>query len=65
MGLLAMLLIDAVTAGGMRPLYLLLLLLAVILLVTGCTIALLTLRNQRKNSQLALISLEQTEQEYP
>ena len=64
MSLLAMLVIGTMTAGGMRPLYLLLLLLAVILLVTGCAIALLTLRNQRKNSQLALISLEQTDQEH-
>jgi hypothetical protein len=34
--------------GGMRPLYLLLLVVAIALLLAGCCIALVTLRNQRK-----------------
>ena len=63
MNALAMLEFATVTAGGMRPLYLLLLLLAIILLLTGCVIALVTLRNQRKKGQLALISLEQPDRE--
>jgi len=43
--------------GGMRPMLLLLLIVAVILLLLGCSIALLTLRNQRKD-YLAFITLE-------
>lgn len=65
MRLLAILAIGAVTTGGMRPVYLLLLLLAIILLLTGCVVALVTLRNQRKNGQFALISLEQSDRENP
>jgi uncharacterized membrane protein HdeD (DUF308 family) len=65
MKLLAMLALGVIDTGGMRPLYLLLLLLAIILLVTGCIIALVTLRNQRKNGQPALIALEQPDREYP
>jgi len=63
MYLLAVLALGTIDTGGMRPLYLLLLLLAIILVLTGCVIALVTLRNQRKNGQLALITLEQTDQE--
>ncbi len=63
MNVLATLAFGAVTSGGVRPLYLLLLLLAIILLLTGCAIALVTLRNQRKKGQFALISLEQPDRE--
>ncbi len=47
------LVLGAINAGGMRPLYLMLLLVAVLLLLTGCCVALVTLRNQRKG-QLGL-----------
>jgi hypothetical protein len=43
--------------GGMRTLLLLLLIVAVILILVGCSIALLTLWNQRKDN-LAFITLE-------
>ncbi len=46
--------------GGMRPMLLLLLLVAVILLLLGCSIALLTLRNQRKD-ELAFITVEKSD----
>ncbi len=42
---------------GMRPILLVLLLVAVVLILVGCCIALLTLRNQRKD-QLAFITVE-------
>ena len=42
---------------GMRPILLVLLILAVVLILVGCCIALLTLRNQRKD-KLAFITLE-------
>jgi hypothetical protein len=45
--------------GGMRPMLLLLLIVAVILLLLGCSIALLTLWNQRKDS-LAFITVEKS-----
>ncbi len=54
--------LDAMYAGGMRPLYLLLLLLAVSLLLAGCCIALVTLRNQRKG-QFELVTPELVEDE--
>lgn len=63
MYLLATVVFGTIDTGGMRPLYLLMLLLAIILVLTGCVIALLTLRNQRKNGQFALISLEQPDRE--
>ena len=63
MHLLAILASGSIDTGGLRLLYLALLLLAIILVLTGCVIALLTLRNQRKNSQLALSTLEQSDQE--
>ena len=43
--------------GGMRPILLLLLVVAVVLILVGCCIALLTLRNQRKDN-LAFITVE-------
>jgi hypothetical protein len=63
MHLLAMLASVSIDTGGSRPLYLVLLVLAIILILTGCVIALLTLRNQRKNNQFALSTLEQSDQE--
>jgi hypothetical protein len=49
--------LSATGNGGMRPLLLLLLIVAVILILVGCSIALLTLWNQRKD-QLAFITVE-------
>jgi len=54
--------LGAINAGGMRPLYLMLLLVAVLLLLTGCCVALVTLRNQRKG-QLGLGTPELVENE--
>jgi len=56
------LVLDAINAGGMRPLYLMLLLVAVLLILAGCCIALVTLRNQRKG-QLGLVTPELVENE--
>jgi hypothetical protein len=56
------LVLGAINAGGMRPLYLMLLLVAVVLLLTGCCVALVTLRNQRKG-QLGLGTPELVENE--
>jgi len=42
---------------GMRPILLVLLLVAVVLILVGCCIGLLTLRNQRKDN-LAFITVE-------
>jgi hypothetical protein len=58
----SILVLGAINAGGMRPLYLMLLLVAVLLLLTGCCIALVTLRNQRKG-QLGLGTPELVENE--
>ena len=46
--------------GGIRPMLLLLLIVAVLLLLLGCSIALLTLRNQRKD-HLAFITVEKSD----
>jgi hypothetical protein len=46
--------------GGNRPVLLFLLIVAVILILVGCSIALLTLRNQRKD-KLAFITVEKSE----
>jgi hypothetical protein len=46
----------------LRPMYLLLLVLAILLILAGCSIALVTLRNQRKG-QLALATQEPLESE--
>ncbi len=59
MGALAL---SAADNGGMRPVLLILLVIAVILIFAGSVIALLTLRNQRKN-QLARIAVEQSNKE--
>ena len=58
----SILVLDAINAGGMRPLYLMLLLVAVLLLLAGCSIALVTLRNQRKG-QFGLVTPELVENE--
>jgi hypothetical protein len=58
------LVLGAMNTGGMRPLYLTLLLVAVLLLLAGCSIALVTLRNQRKG-QLGLVTPELVEKEQP
>ena len=54
--------LSAADNGGMRPLLLVLLMIAVILIFVGSVIALLTLRNQRKN-QFARIATEQSNRE--
>ena len=54
--------LGAMTAGGLRPLYVLLLVVAVLLLLAGCCIALVTLRNQRKG-QFELVTPELVENE--
>ena len=59
MGALAL---SAADSGGMRPVLLVLLVIAVILIFMGSVIALLTLRNQRKN-QFARIATEQSNRE--
>ncbi len=59
MGALAL---SAADNGGMRPVLLILLVIAVILIFMGSVIALLTLRNQRKN-QFARIATEQPSRE--
>jgi hypothetical protein len=58
----SILVLDAINAGGMRPLYLMLLLVAILLLLAGCCIALVTLRNQRKG-QFGLVTPELVENE--
>jgi hypothetical protein len=58
----SILVLDAINTGGMRPLYLMLLLVAVMLLLAGCCIALVTLRNQRKG-QFELVTPELVENE--
>ena len=58
MFVLGILALSAADNGGMRPMLLLLLIVAVILLLVGCSIALITLRSQRKD-RLAFIALEQ------
>ena len=58
----SILILGAINAGGMRPLYVILLLVAVLLLLTGCCIALVTLRNQRKG-QFELVIPELVENE--
>lgn len=54
--------LSALAKGGMRPLLLVLLVVAVILLLVGCGIALLTLRSQRKD-YLAFIAMEKPDRE--
>lgn len=57
LGIFALRVIDS---GGARSMLLLLLIVAVILLLLGCGIALLTLRNQRKD-YLAFITVEKSD----
>ena len=59
----SILVLDAINTGGMRPLYVMLLLVAVLLLLAGCCIALVTLRNQRKG-QFELVTSELVENEH-
>ena len=58
----SILVLGSIDTGGMRPLYLLLLVVAILLLLTGCCIALVTLRNQRKG-QFELVTPELLENE--
>ena len=58
----SILVVDTMNTGGMRPLYLLLLVVAISLLLAGCCIALVTLRNQRKG-QIELVTPELVEEE--
>jgi hypothetical protein len=62
MFVLGILALSAADNGGMRPMLLLLLGVAVILLLVGCSIALLALRSQRKD-RLAFNALEQSNRE--
>jgi CHASE1-domain containing sensor protein len=45
-------------SSGVRVMLLALVLVAIILLLTGCTLALLTLRNQRRATRIAVERLE-------
>ncbi len=54
--------LDAPGNGGMRPILLILLIVAVILILVGCSIALLTLRKQRKD-HLAFSTPEHSDRE--
>ena len=56
------LVMGSIDTGEMRPLYLFLLVVAISLLLTGCGIALVTLRNQRKG-QFELVTPELVENE--
>jgi flagellar basal body-associated protein FliL len=51
---LALLVLSTMDSGSTRLLLLLLLLLGVVLILTGCTIALLTFRKQRKTDRANL-----------
>jgi uncharacterized membrane protein YozB (DUF420 family) len=53
---------GSMNTGEMRPLYLFLLVVAISLLLAGCCIALVTLRNQRKG-QFELVTPELVENE--
>ncbi len=53
---LAMLVLSAMDSGSTRLVLLLLLLLGVVLILTGCTIALLTFRKRRKTDSAYLNS---------
>lgn len=52
--------LNTTSNAGMRPIWLLLLIVAVVLILLGCCIALLTLRNQRKD-RLAFITVENSD----
>ena len=54
MSVMGMLALGAADSGGMRPMLLALLLVAIVLLCVGGTIALLTLRSQRKANATSL-----------
>ena len=54
---LGILTLSTTSNAGMRPILLVLLIVAVVLILVGCSIALLTLRNQRKD-KLAFITVE-------
>lgn len=54
--------LNATGNGGLRPILLILLIVAVVLILVGCSIALLTLRNQRKD-RLAFSTLEHSNRE--
>ena len=58
MSVMGMLALSAADSGGMRPMLLALLLVAIILLLAGGTIALLTLRSQRRTNDTPLSSAQ-------
>ena len=58
----SILVMGSMNTGEMRPLYLFLLVVAISLLLAGCCIALVTLRNQRKG-QFELVAPELVENE--
>jgi hypothetical protein len=58
MSVMGMLALSAADSGGMRPMLLTLLLLAITLLFAGGIIALLTLRSQRKANDTPLNSAQ-------
>lgn len=58
----SILVLGTMNTGGMQTLYLLLLVVAIALLLAGCCIALVTLRNQRKG-QVELVTPELVENE--
>ena len=58
MSVMGMLALSAADSGGMRPMLLALLLVAIVLLCAGGTIALLTLRSQRKANSTPLDSAQ-------
>ena len=58
MSVMGMLALGAADSGGMRPMLLALLLVAIVLLCAGGTIALLTLRSQRKANSTPLDSAQ-------
>ena len=58
MSVMGMLALSAADSGGMRPMLLTLLLIAVTLLFTGGIIALLTLRNQHKADNASIDSAQ-------
>ncbi len=62
MFVLGIMTLGVVSGGGMRPLLLILLVLAILLLLVGAILAVVALRNQRKDG-LHVATLEQLENE--
>lgn len=59
---LSIMALGAVSGAGMRPLLFILLVLAILLLLAGATLAVIALRNQRKDGQ-HVATLQQLENE--